>query len=261
MLVQFEKYQGAGNDFIMIDNLNGQLDELGIFHIQQLCDRKFGIGADGLIKINTSTGYDFEVDYYNADGSQSFCGNGARCSVAFAHELGVTQAAVSFLAIDGPHQALKNNGLIELKMSDVSDWNLRPDATITLNTGSPHFIKWCTQVNNQAVIEIGKSIRYSSEFEKEGINVNLVEIIEENKLAIRTYERGVEDETLSCGTGVTAAAIASAIQLNKIGQSTVSLETQGGGLTVNFNRISENKIEDIWLIGPAKHVFTGVVTL
>ena len=192
MELKFSKYQGTGNDFIMIDNLNGQWDELSTFQIQQLCDRKFGIGADGLIKINTSTGYDFEVDYYNADGSQSFCGNGARCAVAFAHELGVTQAAVSFLAIDGPHQALKNNGLIELKMSDVSDWNIRPDTTITLNTGSPHFIKWCTQVNNQAVIEIGKSIRYSSEFEKEGINVNLVEIIEENKFISEMIEQQTE---------------------------------------------------------------------
>lgn len=261
MELKFCKYQGTGNDFILVDNLSGNWNSLSIDQIKLLCDRKFGVGADGLIKINALQNFDFEVDYYNADGTQSFCGNGARCAVAFAHELGITQAAVSFLAIDGPHQALKKNGLIELKMSDVSDWNLRPDSTMILNTGSPHLIKWCAQVKNQAVVEIGKSIRYSTEFEKEGINVNLVEIITENKLAIRTYERGVEDETLSCGTGVTAAAIAFAIQSNKYGKTAISLATQGGELTVNFNRVSENIMEEIWLTGPAKHVFSGVVTI
>ncbi|MFA9211789.1 MAG: diaminopimelate epimerase [Moraxellaceae bacterium] len=259
MELKFSKYQGTGNDFIMIDNLKGQWNELSLFQIQQLCDRKFGIGADGLIKINTTTGYDFEVDYYNADGSQSFCGNGARCAVVFAHQLGITKQTVSFEAIDGLHSATKTADLVALQMSNVLDWTIEEEGALSLNTGSPHYIKWCTHLQEQDMVAYGKSIRYSPMYASEGINVNLVEVLSENQLAIRTYERGVEDETLSCGTGVTAAAIAAAIQQDKLGNLSFSLSTQGGDLSVKFNRISDKKIEDIWLIGPAKHVFEGTI--
>jgi diaminopimelate epimerase len=260
MELKFSKYQGTGNDFIMIDNLDGQWDNLSIKHIQQLCDRKFGIGADGLIKINSAKDVDFQVDYYNADGSQSFCGNGARCAVVFAHQLGITQQTVSFEAIDGLHSATKTADLVALQMSNVLDWTIEEEGALSLNTGSPHYIKWCTRLQEQDMVAYGKSIRYSPMHASEGINVNLVEVLSSNQLAIRTYERGVEDETLSCGTGVTAAAIAAAIQQDKSGELSFSLSTQGGDLSVKFKRVSDKQIEDIWLIGPAKHVFEGTIT-
>lgn len=260
MELKFSKYQGTGNDFIMIDNLDGRWNNLSIKLIQQLCDRKFGIGADGLIKINSAQDLDFEVDYYNADGTQSFCGNGARCAVVFAHQLGITHQSVSFVAIDGTHSAVKKADLVALQMSDVMDWSIQ-DAAFTLHTGSPHYIKWCTSIQDQDMVGFGKAIRYAPIFASKGINVNLVEILSDNQLAIRTYERGVEDETLSCGTGVTAAAIATAIQQDKSGELSFSISTQGGDLSVNFNRLSDKHFTDIWLIGPAKQVFEGTIMI
>lgn len=256
MDLKFEKYQGTGNDFVMIDNRTGKWDALSLERIRQLCDRRFGIGADGLIKIGSKEGFDFEVDYYNSDGSKSFCGNGARCSVAFAHSLGITADKVSFWAIDGAHEAEKKNGLVHLRMQNVADI-VAVETDFTLNTGSPHYIRFTEKVDEEDMVGIGKSIRYSADFQREGINVNLVQLIDSGLFRIRTYERGVEDETLSCGTGVTAAALAVSVANNQYGALHYAVQSEGGSLAVSFERTEQNRFRNIWLIGPATHVFSG----
>jgi diaminopimelate epimerase len=259
MILPFVKYQGTGNDFILIDNRSGEWNELSISTIQSVCDRRFGIGADGLIKINTISGFDFEVDYYNSDGSKSFCGNGARCSVAFAHELGITKEAVSFMAIDGAHEALKKEGLVYLKMNDVTQIDTTNPEYI-LNTGSPHFIHFTENVADFDIVAYGKQIRYSDKYKQEGINVNAIHQLDANSFEIKTYERGVEDETLSCGTGVTAAALALGEKNQIEGLKEYKVKSQGGNLSVKFTRVA-SKFTDIWLIGPAVSVFKGEVNV
>lgn len=262
MIFSFTKYQGTGNDFVMLDNLSGLYNDLSDAQIQQICDRRFGVGADGLIKINTKEGYDFEVDYYNSDASKSFCGNGARCAVNFAHELGITKDEVYFWAIDGEHRAIKENGIVRLKMNPVEKIELDTDfsaSDFVLNTGSPHFIHFTEniQLDKSEFIHQSKEIRYSEKYKKDGINVNFIQLENEFKAKIRTYERGVEDETLSCGTGVTAAAIVMCKTANLFGQQSFDLEVLGGNLTVSMNRVSENGFDDIYLIGPGQSVFKG----
>lgn len=259
MNLRFVKYQGTGNDFIMVDNRSGEWDSLSVSAIKQLCDRRFGIGADGLIKVNSFSGGDFEVDYYNSDGSKSFCGNGARCSVAFAHELGITKDAVSFMAIDGMHEAVKKDGLVFLKMNDVMEIDSSQQEFV-LNTGSPHFIHFTENVKDFDIVAYGKQIRYSDKYKLEGINVNAIHQLNDQSFEIKTYERGVEDETLSCGTGVTAAALALG-EKNKIeGNFEYKVKSQGGELSVRFRR-EDSKFTDIWLIGPAELVFKGEVNV
>lgn len=257
MKLPFVKYQGTGNDFIMIDNRSGEWDDLSISTIQKLCNRRFGIGADGLIKINVVEGYDFEVDYYNSDGSKSFCGNGARCSVAFAHELGFTSSSVSFMAIDGAHEALKKNDLVHLKMNDVAKID-DSQKEFVLNTGSPHFIHFTENVRDFDILAYGKQIRYSDKYKQEGINVNAIHQLDAYSFEIRTYERGVEDETLSCGTGVTAAALALGRKNEIRGDFEYKVKSQGGDLSVKF-RNTDAGFTNIWLIGPAESVFKGEV--
>ncbi len=259
MNLRFVKYQGTGNDFIMIDNRSGEWDDLSISTIRKLCDRRFGIGADGLIKINVIEGYDFEVDYYNSDGSKSFCGNGARCSVTFAHELGFTSDSVSFMAIDGTHEALKKNGLVHLKMNDVAEID-DSQKEFVLNTGSPHFIHFTENVRDFDILAYGKQIRYSDKYKQEGINVNAIHQLDAHSFEIRTYERGVEDETLSCGTGVTAAALALGKKNEITGDFEYEVKSQGGDLSVKF-RNTGTGFTDIWLIGPAESVFKGEVNV
>ena len=205
--MEFYKYQGTGNDFVMIDNRSGEWDNLSIKNIQKLCDRRFGIGADGLIKINTKEGVDFEVDYYNSDGSKSFCGNGARCSVAFAHFLSIFKNNKTvFTAIDGLHKAEITEDIVKLKMGDVNDINIDGSDSV-LDTGSPHYVKYVEDIANFNVFAEGNHIRNSENYREKGINVNFVENISDDEIFVRTYERGVEDETFSCGTGVTASAL------------------------------------------------------
>ncbi len=175
MLIHFQKYQGTGNDFIMLDNLNGQYNDLTIAQIVQLCDRRFGIGADGLIKINRHDSLDFEIDYYNSDGSKSFCGNGARCSVAFAKTIGIDVLNTRFSAIDGEHSAQMNNETITLDMLPVNFVN-QVDKSFVINTGSPHYIRFVENLENENIVSEGRQIRYSEPYKKEGINVNLVEL-------------------------------------------------------------------------------------
>ncbi len=255
MNIRFHKYQGTGNDFIMLDNRLKQYDSLTIGQIQILCDRRFGIGADGLIKINSHDLYAFEVDYSNSDGSKSFCGNGARCAVEFASTLGIDCDHVTFLAIDGEHQAQRKLNVISIQMQNVLKVESK-NSDFELQTGSPHYIRFVEDIAIENIVEFGKSIRYSEEYQVNGINVNLVKQAG-NQLEIATYERGVEDETFSCGTGVTAAAIASAYQDQQAGKRHFDIQTKGGLLQVDFDSELPMNFTNIWLTGPAELTFKG----
>lgn len=258
MNIRFKKYQGTGNDFIMIDNRTGDYDSLSIPQIQFMCDRKFGIGADGLIKINSTRQADFEVDYYNGDGTKSFCGNGARCAVSFCHFLGIDVSNTNFLAIDGIHAATFKTDVVELEMKDV-DSITTLDNSLVINTGSPHYVAFVDDVSDVDMVGFGRDIRNSEQFKVEGINVNVAQIMGKNAIAIRTYERGVEDETLSCGTGATACAMAYAARSNKFGEHSIEVAVLGGSLTVKFVRSDEDKFSKVKLIGPAVQVFGGSI--
>lgn len=257
MEISFHKYQGTGNDFVMLDNRDGRYNQLTIAQIQMICDRRFGIGADGLICINKYEGYAFQVDYSNLDGSKSFCGNGARCSVAFAAFLGIDCESVTFLAIDGEHQAKLTKKTIAIEMQNVIDVK-EIDGDFELNTGSPHYVRFIENDEIQNVVEFGKLIRYSPHYKEFGVNVNLVRQ-HGNEIYVETYERGVEDETLSCGTGATAAAIACAFQDKQIGFNEYDIIVKGGNLKVSFVAEDNFTFTNIWLSGPAEFVFKGTM--
>lgn len=254
----FFKYEGTGNDFVLIDQRDQQyLSRQDTALIERICDRKFGIGADGLILLQHVDGYDFEMIYFNADGQEStMCGNGGRCIAAFAQYLGIIEGTCSFLAIDGPHEANINGEWVELKMKDVEDVE-HGDGNFILNTGSPHYVVFVEDLSDMNIVESGQVIRYSDRFKKEGINVNFVER-KSNGIEVATYERGVENETLSCGTGVTAAALSFALSLGSNSKiSEVPISTKGGSLMVRFQHKGENSFENIWLCGPARLVYQG----
>lgn len=257
MKVNFQKYQGTGNDFVMIDNRSGEYDNLTLLQIRNICDRKFGVGADGLIKINSKKDSDYEVDYYNADGTKSFCGNGARCAVEFARTLGIDKTPAQFVAIDGNHSAEVLNGLIKLKMANVSGFELELGDYV-LETGSPHYLRFVDSVAETDIVSFGQSIRFSESYKENGINVNVIEEVDSSKIRIRTYERGVEDETLSCGTGATAAAMAFAVKNELDGELEIQVQVEGGELIVSFIR-SGREFESVYLTGPATYVFTGEI--
>ena len=244
----------------MVDNRTSILSKNDTNLIQSLCDRRFGIGADGLILLENpeNSGDDFKMVYFNADGNESsMCGNGGRCLVAFAKFLGIISDKASFTAIDGFHEAIVENDLVGLKMMDVEGISEVGDA-LFLNTGSPHHVIFSGEVDAIDVKKAGSGIRYSAEYEpKGGTNVNFVAPVDKATFKVRTYERGVEDETLSCGTGVTAVAIA-AYQLGKTSSTTVHLHTPGGELAVKFTP-NNKKFENIWLTGPAVQVFKGEI--
>lgn len=260
MTIQFFKYQGTGNDFIMIDNRQEVFSKNNTKLIKQLCDRRFGIGADGLILLENDKISDFRMVYYNSDGNEStMCGNGGRCIVAFAKHLKIIENETTFLAVDGEHYAkISVDGIVSLQMKNVDEIKTTSDY-VFLNTGSPHHITLVEDVKSVPVKEIGSQIRYSDLYGKAGSNVNFVEAISDSLFAVRTYERGVEDETLSCGTGVTAAAIA----MNAIGKTTlneISLLVEGGELKVTFKK-EGNNYTNVFLIGPATFVFQGKIEL
>ena len=261
MRTEFFKYQGTGNDFVIIDNRNGHDLQLTTEQVKKLCNRKFGIGADGLMLLNEKTGYDFEMIYFNSDGRVgSLCGNGGRCLIKFADSVGINRELYKFIAVDGEHEAkIDPNGIVCLKMNDV-DIIVNHHSDFMVDTGSPHYIKLVPQLANLDVYKKGKEIRYSREFEKEGINVNFVEQLDEpDKIFVRTYERGVENETLSCGTGVTAAALV--CYHNENGFNEVEVKTLGGRLNVEFDRVDDGKFRNIWLCGPAERVFAGTIEI
>ncbi|OFX87417.1 MAG: diaminopimelate epimerase [Bacteroidetes bacterium GWF2_33_16] len=259
MKIPFYKYHGTGNDFIIIDN-RSLLINLSTDQIRLLCDRHFGIGADGLMFIEKNTSFAFTMKYYNSDGKEStMCGNGGRCLTAFAKELGLVTEKVQFNAIDGIHEAIINeNDTISLKMTDVSDFKIIGNNYL-INTGSPHYVIFESEVNKIDVYKKGAEIRYSSDFEPSGVNVNFVEIIND-ELFVRTYERGVGNETLSCGTGVTASAICASIKMNT-DKSSWDIKTLGGNLNVRFKKAGDQSFTDIWLTGPATFVFKGEIDI
>lgn len=260
MKIKFYKYQGAGNDFIILDNRENRYSDITKAQIMQLCDRHFGIGADGLMLLNTKEDYDFEMIYYNSDGKEgSMCGNGGRCIVQFASASGIRKNKYLFTATDGVHEAeIDIEKKIRLKMNDVSDIEFSLDHYV-LNTGSPHYVKFVPGVEDFEVVEGGRRIRNSKEFAEKGINVNFVEVLSEDQIYVRTYERGVEDETLSCGTGVTASALISAH--NENGFNRVEVKTKGGNLSVEYDKINDTRFKNIWLSGPATFVFSGDIEL
>lgn len=253
--MNFYKYQGAGNDFVIIDDRNNSFpvsQEL----IARLCNRYFGIGGDGLILLQNDAESDFKMVYFNSDGRESsMCGNGGRCAVRFAHNLGLIQNETKFNAIDGIHEAIIEGNKIHLKMTDVPEVFANMDF-VFLNTGSPHHVEFVKDVEKVDVQKIGARIRSGEPYFEEGTNVNFIEITGENSLKIRTYERGVEGETLACGTGVTAAAIA-AFETGKLKENEIHVAALGGNLSVKFERTLSGSYENIWLTGPAELVFQG----
>ena len=259
MKINFYKYQGTGNDFIILNNRTGIYSGLLFRDIKHLCNRKFGIGADGLILLNQHEGYDFEMKYYNADGNEStMCGNGGRCLVKFASDMGIIKSQYKFIATDGVHLAEIKDQIVRLKMNDVD--KVETHATdFILNTGSPHYVKMISGVESINVFEEGRKIRNNNESKKDGINVNFVEALGSHSIFVRTYERGVENETLSCGTGVTASALVSAKDKN--GLNRVDVKTLGGNLVVEFEKIKDSQFKNIWLCGPASFVFKGEVEI
>ncbi len=255
MVLQFFKYQGTGNDFVVVDNRLDFFPKDDLKLISKLCDRRFGIGGDGLILLENDTASDFRMVYYNADGSKSMCGNGGRCAVAFAHYLGIIGTEATFNAIDGLHFATLEGDIVNLKMNNVTDIKEKP-AYSFLDTGSPHHVQLVENLEGLNVKIEGAKLRYGI-YGKSGSNINFVEPSEDQSFNVRTYERGVEDETLSCGTGVTAVAIA----MHKQGKTTsnqVDINTPGGKLAISFEQ-QNGSYTDIYLKGPAKLVFKGEV--
>lgn len=264
MKIHFYKYQATGNDFVVIDNRDGKI-KLSIDQISRICDRRFGVGADGLMLIENDPNLNFNLKYYNSDGSESLCGNGSRAAVSFASRLGMINGKATFNAYDGGHEAeLFPEGTVKFKLNNVATVSKHGD-DIFINTGSPHYIRFVKNVAEYPVVEEGRKIRYSDGFKPGGTNVNFVSLDDDNTIFVRTYERGVEDETLSCGTGVTAAALAASLHGYK---SPIRIKTLGGDLSVNFENgqngqagTSSEGFKEIFLSGPAKMVFEGDLEL
>ncbi|MFD2721194.1 diaminopimelate epimerase [Hymenobacter monticola] len=266
--MHFHKYQGTGNDFVMIDDRARTFDETNQPLIARLCDRRFGIGADGLILLRNKPDFDFEMVYFNADGRpSSMCGNGGRCTVAFAKFLGLIGDQAHFLAVDGPHDArIEADGTVRLRMIDVNpaiEAEVGEEGDVFLHTGSPHHVHFLDPEEGHKLAEFdvysaGHDIRYDQAYDPAGTNVNFVEVPADPAHAwpVRTYERGVENETLSCGTGVTAVALAAS---QRGAASPVRLQTMGGELEVSFDHRADGGFTNVWLSGPAKRVFSGEV--
>ncbi len=262
MEITFYKYQGAGNDFVIIDDRNEQFDRSNTKLVEFLCDRRFGIGGDGLMLLRNKEGFDFEMVYYNSDGNESsMCGNGGRCIVAFAKMLGVVGESCYFIAVDGPHDAnaiqTEEGEWISLKMIDVPDVEKGPGYCF-MDTGSPHYVAFESNLQKFDLVAKAREVRYNGRFKDEGTNVNFIDI-DEDKLNIRTYERGVEDETLACGTGVTAAVLA-AHATGQFQGNELKVKAQGGNLKVKFEE-AEQGYQNIWLEGPAEFVFKGTINV
>lgn len=260
MQLEFYKYQGTGNDFVMVDNRSEFFPKKDIKLIEKLCDRRFGIGGDGLILLENDSVTDFKMVYYNSDGNQSsMCGNGGRCLVAFAKKLNVIQNNTTFIATDGLHHAtITDDGLVSLQMIDVTKVKVNPEY-VFMNTGSPHHVQIVDDLENYDIKENGARIRYGDLYGKTGSNINFVKQIDENTFSLRTYERGVEDETLSCGTGATAVAIAMNV-LGKTNASSINLNVQGGKLIVSFDK-NDSIFTQVTLKGPAEFVFKGTIEI
>ncbi|MEW4924181.1 diaminopimelate epimerase [Algibacter sp. 2305UL17-15] len=257
MQQKFYKYQGTGNDFVMIDNRQLKFDKNNTKLVASLCDRRFGIGGDGLILLENHDKYDFKMVYYNADGNEStMCGNGGRCLVAFAKKLGVISDQAVFEAVDGVHHAFINGDIVRLQMQDVATIRKEGDY-VFLDTGSPHHVQFEDAISDFDIKSKGAKIRYGKPYHNAGTNVNFVKKLSDTEFRLRTYERGVEDETLSCGTGATAVAIAMHY-IRETEKNLVELKVEGGKLEVSFE-VEDGAYKNVWLIGPAKFVFEGTI--
>lgn len=253
----FYKYQGTGNDFVIIDNRQQIFDKNNTKLVANLCDRRFGIGADGLILLENHSEADFKMVYYNSDGNEStMCGNGGRCISAFAKFLKIIDEKGTFVATDGLHEVRVEKDLVKLKMQDVKSIQNNSEY-IFLDTGSPHYVTPIDDLDTFDVKNEGAKIRYSEKYREEGTNVNFVKRVDDSTFQVRTYERGVEDETLSCGTGVTAVALAMHF-IGETNEDLVTLITQGGTLKIALEK-DNSGYKNIWLIGPAKLVYTGQI--
>lgn len=254
MPIEFYKYQGTGNDFILINNFDSTFDKSNKTLIEKMCDRKFGIGADGLMVLERSGSADFDLYFFNPDASVSFCGNGSRCAVRMARDLGlIGRDETSFNAFDGLHQAVVQPGFVSVTMRDVGEVE-KNDHGFFVNTGAPHVVVLKDKVDQVSIVEAGRAIRYSEKYAPVGTNVNFMEEVPDG-IKIRTYEKGVEDETLSCGTGVTACALTYAY-LHPLAMA-VKVYTRGGVLEVMFDR-KEKGFANIRLSGAATFVFKGI---
>lgn len=256
MNLEFYKYQGTGNHFIMIDNRIAIFPKENKNLISQLCDRNFGVGADGIILIENDTSFDFKIIYFNADGSQTFCGNGGRCAVAFAKYLKLITSETTFIAVDGVHFAAIKNGIVSLKMIDVSEIKVQENS-VFLYTGTQHHVELVDNLEDFPVFEKGKKIRNS--YDTPGSNVNFVAQIDNATFRVRTYEKGVEDETFACGTGVTAVAIAM-YKTQKTASNFISLLVEGGNLEVSFTE-KNGTYTNVFLKGAAAFIFKGNITI
>ncbi|MCJ8210862.1 diaminopimelate epimerase [Mucilaginibacter sp. RS28] len=261
MELHFYKYQGAGNDFILVDNRENKVDHHNPALIARICDRRFGVGGDGMMFLENEPGYDFRMVYYNSDGQpSSMCGNGGRCIVAFAKFLGVIKDETNFLAVDGPHYAKVSaeGDWVSLQMIDLETIDRDGEAYV-LNTGSPHYVQLTSDLASKDVYHEGKAIRNNETYGAKGINVNFVEP-EGDGYFVRTFERGVEDETFACGTGVTAVALAMATRNDQSGTVSTPIRVLGGNLNIRFSR-QGNHFTNIFLEGPAKLVFEGQISI
>ncbi len=261
MQTEFYKYQATGNDFIIFDNRSQTLrPDMQSFY-SAICDRRFGIGADGVMLLQNSPGHDFEMLYFNADGRPgSLCGNGSRCIVLFAQSIGLVKGSCNFLASDGTHEAIIEQNTISIQMKDVQNFSTFQDF-YEIDTGSPHYVQFTEDIKSIDVKTQGARIRYNDKYRQHGINVNFVEQ-ESDGISMRTYERGVEDETYSCGTGVTAAALIYAVKRNSTaGKYKIPVKVRGGDLTVSYRLLPDGSFTDIWLNGPAAFVFQGSIEI
>jgi diaminopimelate epimerase len=256
MNLTFFKYQGTGNDFVMIDNRSKTFLKDNINLISKLCDRHFGIGADGVILIENDVKFDFKMIYFNADGSETFCGNGGRCAAAFARHLHIIENSTNFIAVDGPHFATIENSVVSLKMIDVDDVRVQENS-VFVNTGTQHHVELVENLDVYPVFENGKKIRNS--YKEPGSNVNFVTQMNDITFKVRTYEKGVENETLACGTGVTAVAIAMH-KIKKTVSSIISLPVKGGVLEVSFTE-ENGTYTNVFLKGPANFVYKGEISI
>jgi len=256
MNIPFSKYQGAGNDFIIIDSRKNIFDPADSDLINRLCGRRFGIGADGLILLSSHDQADFEVRHFNSDGKPgSMCGNGARCAAHFALRCKIAGQKQKFMAYDGIHEAEVEDDRVRLRMSDVREYKI-VEGNYFINTGSPHYVVFTSEIDKMDVPTEGRKLRWSPLFAPGGTNVDFVETTADG-LYIRTFERGVEEETLACGTGATASAIASALK-GHFDAGPINVRTRGGNLKAEFD-IHDDRMTNIWLTGPATFVFEGTI--
>lgn len=261
MKLDFFKYHGTGNDFIMIDNRELKFPADNVNLISRLCDRRFGIGADGLILLENHDSLDFNMRYFNSDGNEaSMCGNGGRCVVEFAASAGLINNSALFMAVDGDHEAERKNGLVKLKMKDISGVRMT-EKGFFLDSGSPHLVVFRDELESIDILKEGRKLRYDKYFKPAGVNVNFCRFVNPDTIEIRTYERGVEGETYSCGTGSAAAAVAASVSIKLFGRKEFEIIAKGGRLKVKLDRTTDDHFENIFLEGPAEFVFSGTIEI